>query len=245
MQQALRKRPWVALALFALVIVALPWLADHWQAAGGFLTASMYIPVMPKSPQQLAAATAPSNVMVVRAPWYDTQAYVSGTTTRLSFFNAINSDKTLSNTRGNGGTFPAGTWFEPLWCNIDYLATNVLGGNTTTGKLDDLDRLFMSGRGILNITVGQTTLPPIPISYCHASGGPIGSIAGTWTAPQQAQFGNNGTQDSGYSIANSWTIGPNTPFGCTLEWTAAQTLVSTTPFLRVSFDGNWYLPMSG
>lgn len=255
---ALKRRPsmWIlgiglALAIVGLVF-ALPWLDAHAAviaaalvSTSGPLTASIYVPVRAKSVAQLTSATTPTGTMVVRAPMYDTQAYVSAATTQLTFFNNINADKTLSNIRGNGGTFPQNTYFEPLFVNVDFLAVNVLGGNTATGKMDDLDRLIMSGRGTLAITVGQTTLPQIPISYCHASGGPIGSIAGTWTAPQQLQFGNNGAQDSGYCIADSFTITPNSPFFCTITWAAAQTLVSTTPFIRLSIDGNWYLPISG
>lgn len=244
----------VALALMvAVAVVALlvPWLDAHTLTIGALLApgaplvASIYIPVIPKTVPQLTTSTAPTGTMCVRGPMYDTQAYVSGTTTTLTFFNTINADKTLSNIRGNGGTFPQNTYFEPLFINVDFLATNVIGANTIAGKLDDLDRLVTSGRGMLTMTVGQTTLPQIPISYCHASGGPIGSIAATYTAPVNAQFGNNGAQDSGYCIANSFTITPNSPFFATITWASAQTLNSTTPFIRLSIDGNWYLPISG
>lgn len=253
----MRRPSWLNVALGCVLVLAalafvVPIIDAHWSqlvamtvTGAAPLMASVYIPVMPKDVNVLSGATKPTGTMVVRAPMYDTQAYVSGTTTSLTFFNAINADKTLSNARGNGGTFPQNTYFEPLWVNVDFLAVNVAGANTAVGKLDDLDKLVMSGRGTLAITVGQTVLPQIPISYCHGSGGPVGATAGTWTAPVNVQFGNNGAQDSGYCVANSFTITPNSPFFCTITWAAAQTLNSTTPFIRLSIDGNWYLPISG
>lgn len=203
------------------------------------------IPVVPKSDAQLRAASRPTTKMVSRAPYFDTQAVTSGSTTFLNYFKANNTDITLTNQRGNGGVMPADTWFEPLAINIDFLAVNVLGGNTILGRLNDLDILFLQTRPVLTITIANTTLPQIPISLCHASGGPVGAVAGSWTAPQNAQFGNNGSQDGGYCVMDSFTIPPNTLFGVRIDFAAAPTLSGTTPFLRVMFDGNWYLPIAG
>jgi hypothetical protein len=205
----------------------------------------MFVPVRAKSIEELTGVTSPTKTMVVRAPLYDTQTIVSGTTTSLTFFNAINADKTLSNVRGNGGVLPAGTYFEPLWLNVDFIGVNVLGAGTALGMLNDINNLVLTGRGIITITIGQTALPPIPLSYCHASGGATGTVGASLTAPAQLQFGTNGIQDSGYCLANSWTLTPNTSFSALVQFGAAVTVASTTPQLRVSFDGNWYLPSAG
>jgi hypothetical protein len=253
--QTKQKKVWLGIlgACAALVVLALvaPWLDAHAAIVSvglvptAPLMASIFVPVRAKNVADLARNTQPTGTMVVRAPFYDTQAYVSAATTNLTFFTNINNDKTLSNTRGNGGTFPQNTYFEPLFISCDFLGVGVAGVNTIGGKLDDIDKLFLSGRGTLRLTVGQTQLPEIPLSYCHASGGPVGTTAGTFTAPVNTQFGTNGAQDSGYCIADSFTITPNSPFSAILFWTTPQTLTSTTPMIRLSIDGNWYLPISG
>jgi len=184
-----------------------------------------------------------ADMQAFRAPLYDTQLYTSASTTSLTFFGAINTDKSMSNVKGQGGVFPNNFYFEPIWMNIDILANASLGANTALGIQDDIQRLVLSGRGFFQITIGQLTYPQTPISYAHASGGAVGSLAGTWTAPQQVQVGNNGVQDSGYSVYRSFIIGPQMPFSVVLTWPSAQTLASGNTNIRVSFDGNWHTPV--
>lgn len=209
--------------------------------------ASVLIPVQAFSRAQLNVQASPSgaDMQAFRAPIYDTQTFVSGTTTQLNFFGAINADKTLSNVKGNGGIMPNNFYHRPLWICLDVLAdASIAGASTELGILDDIQKLLFIGRGTATITLGSVAYPPIPLSFLHGSGGAIGVIASTFTAPNSAQVGNNGIQDSGYSIANSFILSPSLPFAVQLNWAATVTLNAGNTPLRFSLDGDWQLPTS-
>ena len=138
---------------------------------------------------------------------------------------------------------PNNIFFEPLWMNIDILIGASSGAGTAAGAVDDVAKLVYTGRGTRKSCAGPSNYPQIPISYCHASGGPIGGISASLTAPANLQYAVNGAQDSGYSVADSFMISPMVPFAVILTWAAAQTIASATPRIRCSFDGNWYLPV--
>lgn len=253
------RRTWVAVAaLAALAIIAVLAIVPHEVRAvlvafvlgggGGksILTASVFVPVIAKNRDTLNAMANPqgADMQAFRAPLYDTQLFTSAATVQLSYFGVINADKSMSNVKGNGGIFPNNMYFEPLWMNFDVLANPTLGANTALGILNDIQQLVMTGRGFAKITIGSVTYPEIPLSYLHTSGGAIGVISGTWTAPQQVQVGNNGQQDSGYCIAGGFLISPMLPFSVVVTWPAALTLASGNINLRCSLDGNWHLPVS-
>lgn len=247
--QRINRRSALALVM-ALVAFAIAYALSHLlgEIGGGFLMASVFVPVTPRTPDDLAAIASPGNAQLsaTREPLYDTQTYVSGTTLSLTYFQAINNDRSMSNMKGNGGAMPNNMYFEPIWINFDVLARpSVSGTATAVGVLDDIQQLVMSGRGFAKITIGQTTYPEIPLSYLHGSGGAFGATSGTNTAPSTFQVGTNGVQDSGYCVYGSYVLTPMLPFSVTVTWPAPLTLVSAAPVnLRFSFDGNWYLPVS-
>ena len=209
---------------------------------------SQFVPVQNRTPEQLIAMSQPGNSSIngIRMPFYDTQLFTSGSSgAQLTFFQAINADKTMSNVKGNGGTMPNNYYFEPLTMCMDVLAdASLAGASTEVGILDDIQKLLYVGRGIAIISLGPLTFPEIPLSFLHSSGGAVGSLAGTWTAPNAVQVGNNGQQDGGYCMANSFIISPMVPFKVVLQFSSTVvTLNSGNVNLRISFDGNWYQPV--
>lgn len=206
---------------------------------------SAFVPVKARGLEELKQKSSPSGAeyFAFRAPLYDTQPYTTAVTVTQTFFQAIQADKTLSNVRGNGGIMPNNIFFEPLWMNVDILIAATAGAGTTAGALNDVAQLVYTGRGTSQIVLGSSNYPQIPISYCHASGGPIGNVSASLTAPANIQYAVNGAQDSGYSVADSFMISPMVPFAVILTWAAALTIAAATPQIRVSFDGNWYLPV--
>jgi len=76
--------------------------------------------------------------------WFDTQTYVSATTTRLDFFQTVNADKVLSNMVA-AGQIPSPQFFDLYHCSICYLipfsAIAAAADLAITGALNDVDRL--------------------------------------------------------------------------------------------------------
>lgn len=149
----------------------------------------------------------------------------------------------MSNAKQGAG-FPANYYFVPMSLSLDFLADASLGANTELGVLDDINKLVLVNRGFLTLTVGSTKLPEIPISYLHASGGAVGNLAGSWTAPQQVQVGQNGIQDGGYFMWKSFALGNQLPFSAVITWPTTVTLASGNTNIRLSFDGDWYQPVA-
>ena len=238
-------KPLLAMLAMVLVAVIVDRLFGH---SAGVLMASVFVPVQARTPDELQAIASPGNATLsaTREPLYDTQTYVSGTTLSLTYFQAINVDRSMSNMKGNGGAMPNNMYFEPLWINFDVLAGPTVSGDVSAaGILDDIAQLVLKGRGYARITIGQTTYPEIPLSYLHGSGGPFGATSGSITAPSTFQSGTNGVQDSGYCVYGSYVLTPMLPFAVTVNWPSPVTLKSAAPVnLRFSFDGNWYLPVS-
>lgn len=209
------------------------------------LTAGPFVPVIPRSVVDLERMSKPGSAKMraFRAPLYDTQLYTSNSTIELAFFGSINADKSMSNLKGNGGTIPAGVYFEPLFMGVDILAdASLAAASDETGLLDDIAKLIFTQRGFARITLGDVTLPEIPISFLHSSGGVVGQLAATLTAPNAIQVGHNGVQDGGYCIANSFVLSPGQPISVTLKWAAVAVLKSGNTNIRVWFDGNHHLP---
>lgn len=175
---------------------------------------------------QLAALVTPPNGQTPEytpAVFYDTQSYVSGTTTQLNFFSTVGATRNASN-MDTAGSFPQPQYFEVHKMFVNLLAPptyDVVASNV--GAMNDVSSLIYGGNAIAQLTVANKGYPEIPLSYCGRSGGPNGVAAATLAAGGKLQLG---TQDQigGFPYNGSIIIPPLTKFGVTINWTAAQTL---------------------
>ena len=183
-----------------------------------------------------ASATQPEVI-----PWvlYDSQSYVSASTVTLAFFQTVQTDKSLGNMEG-AGQLPDPQFFEIYRIGLDVLFRPATALAVSTGPLDDIAQLVLSGRGTFTLALSNKNYGPFPLSLLHASGGPTGFGWGTNTAPLQIEFANNGIFDGGYPINGAITIPPKVGFSIVLNWPAALTLANGNTFLRAWMAGPLY-----
>lgn len=194
------------------------------------------VPVRPQTFGKLHAESRPSLPGQPEAiPWvfYDTQTYISGTTTELTFFQVTNVDRTISN-MPNAGQLPDPQYFQWYYWGCDILLdASVDTGNDEAGAIDDVAKLLFTGRGIATFTLSDKVYGPFPQSFLHASGGPTGFASSTFTPPVSIQYANNGVFDGGFSWGGAITISPKEGFVHRLNWSAAQTLQAGNTDIRL------------
>lgn len=186
-----------------------------------------------------AAATPPSG-NAQEAIWhqiYDTQTFVSATSTRLVFFQAANADRTLSNME-QGGTLPRPQSLQIHNITCDVLsATPVSTGAGVVGTLDDLSRLLIgsANRPTWTLTISQKSYGPYSLSVLHSTGGPNGFISGTQAAGTSLQYAKN-TGDAGWNYFGRVIIPEQVSFSLEANWAATATLTGDVR-IRISLFG--------
>lgn len=179
--------------------------------------------------------------------WFDTQSYVSGTTSSLDFFQSVNTDKNLSNMVA-AGQIPSPQFYDLYHASICYLipfsALAAADPLAITGALNDVDRLSQ-GAALLKVADKDYWSGPQLALPC--GGGPDAriSMSSTETAGEQAalQFATNGNPDlrNRYNFWGDITIPPNQNFIWRLTWPAPLTLApSVNRNIKVWMDGYLY-----
>lgn len=179
--------------------------------------------------------------------WFDTQTYVSASTTRLDFFQTVNADKVLSNMVA-AGQIPSPQFFDLYHCSICYLipfsAITAAADLAITGALNDVDRL---SQGAASFSVANKDYWQGPQLALPCGGGakPFFSLSSAEAAGEQAsmQFASNGNQDlrNRYNFWGDITIPANQNFIWSLTWSAPLTFApATNRAIRVWMDGYLY-----
>jgi len=182
--------------------------------------------------------------------WFDTQTYVSGTTTVLDFFQSVNADKNLSNMVASG-QIPSPQFFDLYHCSIAYLipfsaTVPIVTAPALTGALNDVDRL---SQGAALFAVANKDYWQGPQFALPCGGGPHASLAFAATGTEAtafsstAQFANNGNPDlrNRYNFWGDITLPANQNFIWRLTWTAGLTFApSTNRAIKVWMDGYLY-----
>lgn len=179
--------------------------------------------------------------------WFDTQSYVSGTTTRLDFFQTVNADKVLSNMVA-AGQIPSPQFFDLYHCSIAYLvpfsAVAAAAAIAVTGALNDVDRL---SQGAASFSVANKDYWQGPQFALPCGGGPVPTLAmeGTEAAGTKSlvQYASNGTRDlrNRYCFWGDITIPANQNFIWSLTWSAALTFdPNSNRNIKVWMDGYLY-----
>lgn len=186
-----------------------------------------------------AAATPPSG-NAQEAIWhqvYDTQSFVSATTTRLVFFQAANADRTLSNME-QGGTLPRPQSLQIHNITCDLLsAAPVSTGAGIVGILDDLSRLLLgtANRPTWTLTISQKSYGPYSLSVLHGTGGPIGGVNGTQAAGTSIQWARV-SDTPGWNYFGRVIIPEQVSFSLECNWAATATLTGDVR-VRISLFG--------
>lgn len=170
---------------------------------------------------------------------YDTQTYVSAATTKLTFFQTVQSDKTLGNIEAPG-SLPSPQFFaiESIGCDILTQVTTAAGG--VPGAINDVQLLSLIGRATLTLSYQNKDYGPWPLSAFGASGGATGFGWGTFTAEESLQYANHGIPNGqGYGVNQQIILKPTAQFAVVLNWGAAQTLTGNTP-IRIWMYGALY-----
>lgn len=205
-----------------------------------------------KTIQELAAGITP---MLPGQPeripwtWFDTQIYVSGTTTTLDFFQSVAADKNRSNMVA-AGQIPSPQFFDLYHTSIAYLipfsATTPIAAVLLTGQLNDVDRLSQGGAlfQVANKDYWQGSQFNLP-----CGGGPFAQISNAATGTEAtafssvSQFANNGAPDlrNRYNFWGDITLPHNQNFLWRLTWTAGLVFApATNRDIRVWMDGYLY-----
>lgn len=178
---------------------------------------------------QVQAAATPPSGRSQEAIWhgvYDTQTYVDNTTTRLTFFQQTNVDKTLSNMEASG-QFPAPQSFQihNICCDIWNAAGVSTAAGGVDGQLNDLALLLFVGRPTWTLTISSKQYGPYPLTLLHGTGGPTGFGWGTFTAEESLQFARN-EPSQGWNYFGRIIIPEQVSFSIELNWAAAQNLTA-------------------
>ena len=203
------------------------------------------VPIKPQTYGRLVAESRPSLPgQPETIPWvfYDSQEFISGTTTQLRFFSVTATDRSISN-MVNAGQIPDPQFFTWYYWGCDVLLrpSSTVVANSNLGAIDDIAQLTLSGRGTATFTLSDKVYGPFPLSFLHTSGGPLGfgwgSFPGGAVPGESAQYANNGVMDGGYAWNGAILISPKEGFFIDLNWPAALTLDAGNTFLRVWMYG--------
>lgn len=202
-------------------------------------------PIRPKTVpmtwDELIGNGAPRNAQqpeAYRDVLYDTQTYVDNATTDLTFFTAVNADKTLSNMPASG-SLPAATAFAINAISTEWLIP--FGAGTAAGPVGvaDISLLGIVGRPILTLTMSDKQYGPWPQQYAGAAGNPTFFGFGTTTSDAGAIAGAQNSFNGGFFLGNTIILLPNVGFQVNVRWAAAQN-ISGNQLLRVSLHGTRY-----
>lgn len=178
--------------------------------------------------------------------WFDTQNYVSATTVRLDFFQAVNADKTRCNMVA-AGQIPSPQFYDLYHCSVAYLIpleqSGLIAAPVATGAFTDV-RNLSNGEAVFSVANKDYWQGPQLALPC--GGGPVGftTLTGTFAAPLLAQLSqaNNGAPDlrNRYNFWGDITLPANQNFIWSLLWTAPITLAAGNTDIKVWMDGYLY-----
>ncbi len=185
-------------------------------------------PVRPRTLKTLAKMAQPQTVEGGQSEalsWdlYDTQLYVSGVTTQLTFFTAAPATRFIGNTPGSG--LPTPQYFETYFFGVDIL--RVPGATTVWNDywvlLNGAGGALLAGAPTWTFTLADKQMGPFPLRGLHGMGG----IDGFTTNPT-TEYANNGGMRDSFSADGALVIPPTQQFQVDLRWPAAQALTSDT-----------------
>lgn len=198
--------------------------------------------------QQSIAPMLPGEPERIPWTWYDTQTYVSTTTTLLNFFQTLQADQVLGNMQA-AGQIPSPMYFDLHHLGVFFnlrpsgVADAAPVAAIPVGTLDDIQQLLL---GTVHLEIAQKRYYEGKIWQCPAGGGAYGGISATGssaaTTDDVFEWACNGVPDL-RNRNNFWgdlTLPHNQNFLVRLNWTAGLTIQSTPITIVVALDGYLY-----
>ena len=186
----------------------------------------------------LAKATPPSGASQ-EAIWdqrFDTQLYPTTGVRTLSFFGAVNNDKTLSNMEA-AAQFPAPQSFQIFDIALDLFpaAAGISSTATSAGNVDDMQKILFQARPVWTLSISNKQYGPYSATVLHGTGGPQGFIAST-VATVAIEHARNEV-NPGWTYQGSIIIPEQTSFAFTIQFQNTLVPVVVDHYLRVSLFG--------
>jgi len=177
---------------------------------------------------------------------WDTQTYVSGTTTALTNFFNVRATPDLSNMEvafqlpaPKAFLIRAIRFFVKQRPNAATLGT---GGQASPGAFDNIAQLINTG--VMTLTIGNKTYDLEPLWCLTAGGGAAGSLAVASTTISM-DYAQNGIADprAVNTLSKPLFIGPQINFNARIDWAAALTLSLGNTTLCLLLDGDMLRPV--
>lgn len=178
--------------------------------------------------------------------WWDTNTYVSGTTLRLPFFNAVRATPDLSNMEV-ASMFASPKAF--LLRAIRFYpkqrpesTTAQADNNIQTGALDDMVQLLNTG--VFTLTIGDKVYCEFPL-WALPSGAGAKPFFQTGDADVVIDYATNGmpSPDAVYTLSKPLFIAPQINFQVEINWAAALTLALEDTALTLVLEGDEIRPV--
>lgn len=177
--------------------------------------------------------------------WWDTQPYVSGTTTSLVQWFNVRATPDLSNMQV---AFQLSAPQAFLLRAIRFMVAQrprstakAAATNPQTGALDNI--ALLTNTGVFNFTIGQKLYVQQPLWVLTAGAGPAGGISAEGATADPggvADFGQNGIADprAVWTLSKPIFIKPQMSFTATMAWPAALTLAGGNTDIKILLDGD-------
>lgn len=193
--------------------------------------------------EQMARPSSGGNNEVIPHVLYDTQSITTAVTTQATYFQALQTDKTLGNVPGPG-QLPDPYFFIVQYVAADFLIIPATGTKSAFTPWSDLAEILVTQRATFTATINDKIYGPYPLVTCHALGGvnAFGVIEGATADPGAGVFNvNNGAPGSGgFYVGGAWTIEPKVGYSVQVNLAAAPTLTAGPVRLRMSLVGTLY-----
>jgi hypothetical protein len=181
--------------------------------------------------------------------WWDTQTYVSGTTTALPGFFNVRATPDLGNMEiAFQLAAPKAFLIRSIRFFLKQRPRNVTQAATTnpqTGALDNIAQLINTG--VFSLTIGNKVYNQEPLWCLTAGGGAFGpaTVGGANAANLYTDYAQNGWPDprAVNTLAKPIFIAPQINFNATLTWPAAITLAGTDTPITILLDGDLLRPV--
>lgn len=187
-----------------------------------------------------------NNIERISAKLWDTQTYISGTTTFLAQFFNVRATQDLSNME-TAFQLPAPKAFlirairmfikqEPRAVTTDTPPA------AATGAFDNVAQLVNTG--VLTLTIGNKQYAQEPLWALTAGGGPAGVLSQA-AASVSVDYAQNGIADprAVNTLSVPLFIAPQINFNARIDWAAALTLAGGDTKICICLDGDLLRPV--
>jgi hypothetical protein len=178
--------------------------------------------------------------------WWDTQTYVSGTTTSLTQFFNVRTTVDLSDMEvafqlaaPKAFLIRAIRFFVKFRPFASTTQTPLPGSQV--GAFDDVAQLINTG--VFQLTIGNKVYNLEPLWCLTAGGGAVGVLASGSTVSQSYAQNGIGDPRAVNTLSKPLFIGPQINFTAQITWPAALTLASGNTAISVLLDGDLLRPV--